>query len=89
MLLLKEVQGLSVVKEDDEKPATEKESIFKGESVYVKMLNQVVDLFEEVMKYHFEGNKTFTRNVGGKQLRAIKISLTRNLKSLLKEVARC
>mmetsp|Transcript_23061 Transcript_23061/g.38631 ORF Transcript_23061/g.38631 Transcript_23061/m.38631 type:complete len:232 (-) Transcript_23061:1125-1820(-) len=47
MLLLKEVQGLSVVKEDDEKPATEKESIFKGESVYVKMLNQVVDLFEE------------------------------------------
>eukprot|EP00466_Bigelowiella_natans_P009752 jgi/Bigna1/137811/aug1.41_g12519 len=101
-------QGLSVVKEDEEKPATEKESIFKGESVYVKMLNQVVDLFEEgdyseikltylrnaysqlkkeyntikkddvvkyakfiasVMKYHFEGNKTFTRNVGGKQLR--------------------
>jgi len=47
MLLLKEVQGLSVVKEDEEKPATEKESIFKGESVYVKMLNQVVDLFEE------------------------------------------
>eukprot|EP00466_Bigelowiella_natans_P001942 jgi/Bigna1/140709/aug1.57_g15417 len=101
-------QGLSVVKEDDEKPATEKESIFKGESVYVKMLNQVVDLFEEgdyseikltylrnaysqlkkeyntikkddvvkyakfiasVIKYHFEGNKTFTRNVKGKQLR--------------------
>eukprot|EP00466_Bigelowiella_natans_P020365 jgi/Bigna1/144265/aug1.85_g18973 len=101
-------QGLSMVKEDDEKPATEKESIFKGESVYVKMLNQVVDLFEEgdyseikltylrnaysqlkkeyntikkddvvkyakfiasVVKYHFEGNKTFTRNVKGKQLR--------------------
>eukprot|EP00466_Bigelowiella_natans_P013996 jgi/Bigna1/147398/aug1.146_g22106 len=101
-------QDLSVVKEDDEKPATEKESIFKGESVYVKMLNQVVDLFEEgdyseikltylrnaysqlkkeyntikkddvvkyakfiasVVKYHFEGNKTFTRNVKGKQLR--------------------
>eukprot|EP00466_Bigelowiella_natans_P011398 jgi/Bigna1/78321/fgenesh1_pg.54_\ len=40
-------QGLSVLKEDDEKPATEKESIFKGESGYVKMLNQVVDLFEE------------------------------------------
>eukprot|EP00466_Bigelowiella_natans_P002327 jgi/Bigna1/82616/fgenesh1_pg.94_\ len=42
-------QGLSVVKEDEEKPATEKESIFKGESVYVKMLDQVVDLFEEDM----------------------------------------
>jgi len=117
MLLLKEVQGLSVVKEDDEKPATEKESIFKGESVYVKMLNQVVDLFEEgdyseikltylrnaysqlkkeyntikkddvvkyakfiasVMKYHFEGNKTFTRNVGGKQLRVTAKSFSKS-----------
>eukprot|EP00466_Bigelowiella_natans_P015151 jgi/Bigna1/66947/fgenesh1_pg.2_\ len=110
-------QGLSVVKEDEEKPATEKESIFKGESVYVKMLDQVVDLFEEgdyseikltylrnaysqlkkeyntikkddvvkcakfiasVMKYHFEGNKTFTRNVGGKQLRVTAKSFSKS-----------